>query len=174
MSSLWTPSGEVPIRREPARGSEKGDERTECRRDEETLGKAGSGTGTPESGLTGTERAAGAGAGAEQMAGEEARRRMAELRDQLIRTPAEVLVANHAYGLFELASLHLSLQPPQLEQARLAIDAMAAIVEGLGDRLGEQAAPLTDGLAQLRLAYVQIHAAQRAASEPAGGAPANS
>ena len=55
---------------------------------------------------------------------------MDELRDQLARTPAEVVVANHAFGLFELAALHLSLQPPQLDQARLAIDALAALVDG--------------------------------------------
>ena len=37
--------------------------------------------------------------------------------------PVEVVVANHAFGLFELAALHLSLQPPQLDEARVAIDA---------------------------------------------------
>jgi hypothetical protein len=84
---------------------------------------------------------------------------MAELRDQLARTPAEVVVANHAFGLFELAALHLSLDPPQLDQARLAIDALAALVEGLGDRLGDHGRELTSGLSQLRMAYVQIQGA---------------
>ena len=83
---------------------------------------------------------------------------MAELRQQLASTPAEVVVANHCFGLFELAALHLSLQPPQLDEARLAIDALAAVVEGLGTRLRDQEVTLKDGLAQLRLAYVQIHA----------------
>ena len=71
------------------------------------------------------------------MSDEEVEAQMAELRDRLARTPAEVVVANHAYGLFELAALHLSLDPPQLSQARLAIDALAALVEGLGPRLGQ-------------------------------------
>jgi hypothetical protein len=79
-----------------------------------------------------------------------------ELRQQLAETPAEVVVANHAFGLFELAALHLSLQPPQLDQAKLAIDAFAALVEGLTGRMGEFGPQLLDGLAQLRLAYVQI------------------
>jgi hypothetical protein len=70
-----------------------------------------------------------------------------------------VVVANHAFGLFELAALHLSLDPPQLDQARLAIDALSALVEGLGDRLGEHGKELTAGLSQLRMAYVQIQAA---------------
>ena len=37
-----------------------------------------------------------------------------------------------------------------------AIDAMAAIVETLGDRLGEAEATLQDGLQQLRMTYVQL------------------
>jgi hypothetical protein len=82
--------------------------------------------------------------------------RMDQLREQLARTPSAVVVAQVAYQLFEVAALHLSLQPPQLDEARLAIDAMAAIVETLGDRLGENAGPLRDGLTQIRLAFVQV------------------
>lgn len=90
---------------------------------------------------------------------------MAELQEQLAKTPAEVVVANHAYSLFELAALHLSLRPPQLDQARTAIDALGALVEGMRGRLGEGEASLVDGLAQIRMAYVQI----RGEAEPAGG-----
>ena len=86
-----------------------------------------------------------------------------ELRQQLAGTPAEVVVANHAFGLFELAALHLSQQPPNLEAARLAVDAMGALVEGLAGRLGEGEEPLTGALAQIRMAYVQITGAARAA-----------
>jgi hypothetical protein len=98
------------------------------------------------------------------------RAEMNRLRDELARTPAEVVVANHAFGLFELAALHLSLQPPQLEQARLAIDALAALVDALGDRLGEGLPQLSDGLSQLRMAYVQIHRASQSAGGADGGA----
>lgn len=83
-----------------------------------------------------------------------------ELREQLARTPAAMVVANHAFGLFELAALHLSLQPPQLEEARVAIDALAALVEGMAGRLGDNEAQLLDGLAQLRMAFVRIRSAQ--------------
>jgi hypothetical protein len=94
---------------------------------------------------------------------------MSELQDQLARTPAEVVIANHAFGIFELAALHLSLSPPQLDQARLAIDALTALVTGLGSRLGEASRQLEDGLAQLRMAFVQIHAAQQGGTGPGGG-----
>lgn len=89
---------------------------------------------------------------------------MARLRDELARTPAEVVVANHAFGMFELAALHLSLQPPQLPQASLAIDALAALVDGVGERLGDAHHQLSEGLSQLRMAYVQIHRASQSAT----------
>jgi hypothetical protein len=79
-----------------------------------------------------------------------------ELRSQLVNTPAEVVVANHAYGLFELAAIHLSQQPPHMEEARLAVDALGALVGGLAGRLGEAEPSLNDALAQIRLTYVQI------------------
>ena len=92
-----------------------------------------------------------------------------ELRRQLVSAPAEVVVANHAYGLFELAAMHLSEQPPRLDEARLAIDAMASIVEGLAGRLGEPERSLKDALSQIRIAFVQIGESSqrgRATSDP--------
>jgi len=100
--------------------------------------------------------APGAGQPDEELSDEELAARMAELRDQLAQTPAEIVVLNHCYGLFELAALHLSLQPPQLEQAKLAIDALGLLVDGLPGRLGQGEQQVRDGLAQLRLAFVQI------------------
>ena len=84
--------------------------------------------------------------------------KMAQLREQLASAPAEVVIANHCFGMFELAAIHLSLQPPNLGEAQLAIDALGAVIEGLAGRLGEEEQQLRDGLAQLRLAFVQIKA----------------
>jgi hypothetical protein len=80
---------------------------------------------------------------------DEARRRLAEV-------PAAQVVANHAMGLFELGAIHLSRQPPDLAEASVAIDAMAAVVDAVGDRLGPNAGVLRDALAQIQLAYVQV------------------
>ena len=85
--------------------------------------------------------------------------------------PAEVVVANHAFGLFQLAALHLSQPEPDFVSARLAIDAMGAIVEGLSGRLGSVATDLTEGLAQIRMAFVQMQAAR---SQPDGTPDAGS
>jgi hypothetical protein len=84
--------------------------------------------------------------------------KLAELRRQLAEAPAAVVIANHCFGLFELAALHLSLQPPKPAEAQLAIDALGAVIEGLAGRLGDEEQQLRDGLAQLRLAFVQIKA----------------
>jgi len=81
------------------------------------------------------------------------------LRRELATSDPAVVIANHCYGLFELAAVYLSAQPPRLTEAQVAIDALGGIVDALDDRLGEAAEPVADGLAQLRLAWVQLQAA---------------
>lgn len=81
---------------------------------------------------------------------------LAEARQRLAQVPAEVVVVNHAMGLYELAAIHLSAQPPNLYESALAIDAFACLVEGLDERLGPDVSTLRDALSQIRLAFVQI------------------
>ena len=86
----------------------------------------------------------------------EAERAMQEARDRLAEVPAEVVVTNHVMGLYELAAIHLSATPPDLHQSVLAIDAVACLVDGLGERLGDDYATMQDALNNIRLAFVQI------------------
>jgi len=152
MSSLWTPSGEHFPKKEQA--------------DAATSAHVSPGDTTvsgPADNLA-----------SEGISDEEAQRRIALMQEQLASTPAEVIVANHCYGLFELAAIYLSQTPPMLFQARLAIDALGYVVEGLGPRLGQHTEELNAGLAQVRMAYVQIQAARGAEpSAPAGRSPAS-
>ncbi len=127
VSSLWTPEGERPVDRDRPRPAGPEDDYPDDLGDE----------------LTAEDEQALA-------------LRLEELRSQLVATPAEVVIANHAYGLFELAAIHLSQQPPHLDQARLAVDALGALIEGLAGRLGEAEVSLKDALAQIRLAYIEI------------------
>jgi len=92
-----------------------------------------------------------------QAAIDEARRRVAE-------APAEVVVVNHVMGPYELAAIHLSAEQPDLVSAALAIDAVACLVEGLGDRLGEEATTMRDALANIRMAFVEIKGRTAASS----------
>ena len=90
---------------------------------------------------------------------------LAEARARVVNVPAEVIVTNHAMGLYELAAIRLSSRPPDLGAAALGIDALACLVDGLGDRLGEDAITMRDALNNIRLAFVQI----RQANEPTEG-----
>jgi hypothetical protein len=100
------------------------------------------------------------------------------MRAQLAHTPAEVVVANHCYGLFELAAIYLSQSPPMLFQARLAIDGLGYLLDGLRGRLGEAEPALLESLSQLRLAFVSLEGAEKAGVEStaageSGGASPN-
>jgi Domain of unknown function (DUF1844) len=139
VSSLWTPEGEHPVDRDRQRALASEDDYPADMGDE----------------LTAEDEQALA-------------LRLEELRSQLVATPAEVVIANHAYGLFELAAIHLSQQPPHLDQARLAVDALGVLIEGLAGRLGEAEDSLKDALAQIRLAYVEIGGTAGAGAAGAG------
>lgn len=84
-----------------------------------------------------------------QEALEAARRRIAD-------APAQVVVVNHLMGLYELAAIHLSSVPPKLDDASLAIDALAALVDKLGDRLGDDITTMRDALSNIQMVYVQM------------------
>lgn len=94
--------------------------------------------------------------GADQAAEIEAA--MAEARARLSEVPAEVVVTNHVMGLYELAAIHLSAPTPDLVSASLAIDSMALLVDGLGPRLGDDAATMQDALVNIRMAFVSVKA----------------
>jgi Domain of unknown function (DUF1844) len=136
MSTIWTPSGERPVGREEP---------------------------SPQPGAASSP---GAAAGAEdEPTEEEMAARMAEFQRELLEAPAALVITNHCIGLFQLAAIHLEAQPPNLEEAQLAIDALAAIVERLGSRLGAEERPLQEALTNLRLAFVEVRG--RAAGQSA-------
>ena len=100
---------------------------------------------------------------------EEAQRAMDESRERLASVPAEVVITNHVMGLYELAAIHLSANPPELTQSALAIDALACLVDGLGDRIGPDAPTMRDALNNIRLAFVQIKGAADSDAGDDGG-----
>jgi len=87
-----------------------------------------------------------------------------EVHARLVATPVEDVIANHALGLWQVALVHLGvLTPPDetgtppapdLASAGLAIDAMAALVDGLGPRLGVHEQVLHDALTQAQMLFV--------------------
>jgi hypothetical protein len=133
--SLWTPGGEHPV--DPERGQEEPPA-----------------AGSPSSA---DADAAFAALSPEEQADVRAmQEEMAQVRQQLLEAPAAVVVANHAMGVYELAAIHLTSESPRLAEASLAIDALAALVEGLEGRLGEAEPTLREALAHLRAAYLEV------------------
>ena len=152
MSSLWTPSGEHFPKREE--------------------GEAG---GTGESGAQGPPpgRNPPPPDDSVEIPSAEAQAEFDAMRKQLASTPAEVVMANHCYGIFELATIYLSNKPPMLFEARLAIDGLGALLNGVRGRLGEAEPSLFEALSQLQLAFVQLEGAERAAAESAANSAQN-
>jgi hypothetical protein len=89
-----------------------------------------------------------------------------EVHARLVATPVEDVVANHALGIWQLALVHMgvvtppdvdgSRPEPNLAAAGLAIDAMAALVEALGERLGVHEPVLRDALTQAQMLFVEV------------------
>ncbi len=137
MSTIWTPSGEYVPRDEPPKqpeGAPSTSPPTEGR------GPAPGREPTPE----------------------EMQAALAEAR-RVLQTPVIEHIGGHAMALFELAALHLEREAatngeekPDLAEASLAIDAMAALVEGLGEKLEPYRGQLQQALDQLRMAFVQL------------------
>ena len=98
------------------------------------------------------------GAGEEEM-DEELRAELMAMQEQMLRTPAAIVVANHCIGLVELAALHLAQRPPNLADAQVAIDALAGMLDAVGPRMGENGPPLHQALNQMRMAFVEARAA---------------
>jgi hypothetical protein len=88
-------------------------------------------------------------------------RRMVE---QIARVPATDWVADAGVRVANVAGI--KIDEGAMDEAQLAIDALEALLNAVGSRLGEAERPLRQILAQLQLAY-----AQRAAGPPAAQGP---
>ncbi len=130
MSSLWTPGGEIPVERDrPA---------SEPPSEPPSTPPPGAGEAAP----------GGADAAAQEAAFEQMRR-------QLVEAPAADVIAQHVMAFYELAAMHLGEQEPRLDDARLAIDAIEAVLQGLSGRLGPAEEAIASALPQLKMAFVE-------------------
>ena len=151
--SLWTPGGEVPVGKEPG---------------------GGGAAPTPDGGVTGRV----GGPDLESLSPEERAQaeamiaQMADVQRQILSAPAAQFVTNHVVGLYELAAIHLGQPGPDLDEARLAIDAMTAVLDAVEDRLGEDGRALRDALTQLQMVYVQVASAAADGDESASATEA--
>lgn len=75
------------------------------------------------------------------------------MAQQIAETPSLEWVVNTAVTLANVAGTKLDLGATA--DAQLAIDALAALVNGLGPRLQQVETPLRQTLAQLQMAYAE-------------------
>ena len=72
---------------------------------------------------------------------EEMQAEIRAMQEQMLRTPAAIVVANHCIGLIELAALHLG--------------ALAGILDAVGARMGDNGPALRQALNQMRMAFIE-------------------
>lgn len=132
---LWTPGGDV------------------------TVGDAGAGPGPRETSGPASEGIAGGEADLPPDLTEEQVQEIRQALEQLRRIPVADLLLNQINTLTQVAQLHLV--PGELDQARLAIDSIRALVDGVGDRLEHVKPQLEELLSQIQLAYVQAASAAK-------------
>jgi len=141
VSSLWTPSGEhSPGEHSPGENSPSENSPSEHRPGVEPVEAA------------------------ETQMSREDHDEFLRARSELAAIPVADIIANHAIGLQQLAIIHLIPDPtvegsptePRLAEAGLAIDALGALVDGLGDRLAPHHDALREAVTQLRLAFVEV------------------
>lgn len=140
MSSLWTPDGERPI--EPAKAApvdSVGDAG-------EPLRAAAKALGIDLDTLSAEDR--------ESLANELAE--MMRIRQEVAATPASEMIANHMIRFLDLATIYLESEPPAFSEAATAIEAFRSVLEGLGDRLGDNRPMLVEALGQVQMIFVQV------------------
>jgi len=146
--SLWTPDGERPVPRQAAAAPPAAPV---------GAGPDGDDLGFDISMLPAEMQAELAALPPEQQAQAlEALAEMAESQRRIAETPAAEVVANHVMGFYELAAIHLQQEPPAFAEATVAIDAMRAVIDQLGPRLGDNLAVLNQALQQIQNAFVTI------------------
>ena len=97
---------------------------------------------------------AGAAAGAEPLWTPEQEAQARKMAQEMAEVPSIDWVINVAVSLANAAGVKLNSR--QMEDARLAIDALAGLMGSVGSRLEDAEAPLRQTLAELQMAYTQI------------------
>ncbi len=146
MSSLWTPGGERPVNPSPGAGDPSEEPRDGADPSGDPLRAAAASLGVDLDSLTDEER-------------DELRAELAEMmrvRREVAATPAAEMVSNHLIRFLDLATIYLEADPPAFAEAATAIEAFRAVLEGVGDRLGDHRPMLTEALGQIQMIFVQV------------------
>ncbi|MEZ5381084.1 MAG: hypothetical protein R2754_04720 [Microthrixaceae bacterium] len=182
MPTLWTPDGERNVEREtpPPASAAEAERPASGPQSAASQSSEPGPAGADDSPLSATELRAQAEAMGidldslspeERAQAEAAVADMVETRARLAQSPAAEVIANHLMGFYELAAIHLSKEAPGFADAALAIDALRAVLERVGDRLGEAGPVLTQAQQQIQMAFVQVKDQHATNGAPDPGEP---
>jgi hypothetical protein len=153
MSSLWTPDGERPIRREPSTGPGPAQDPAE----QEPVAPE-----SPDAADPLRAAAAALGLDLDAMSQEDREQLRAELEEMLearrrtASVPAAELLARYLMQLGDVVTIYLEADPPAFGEAATVIEAIRGALDGIGDRLGEHEAVMREMLGQLQMIFVQV------------------
>ena len=152
MGSLWTPDGEHEV--PPT-------EATDGSATESSASSDAPGTSGDPSADTLRAAAAAIGVDLDSLDEDERQQLRAELeemmsvRREVAATPATEMLTNHLMRLFDLATIYLEGDSPSFDDAATVIEAFRAMLDAVGDRLGDSQSLLQEALGQLQMLFVQ-------------------
>ena len=92
---------------------------------------------------------------------------MMQVRREVAATPAAEMLTNYLMRFFDLATIYLESDPPAFADSATVIEAFRCVLDGVGDRLGENEPLLREALGQAQMVFVQVKNAADGAT-PAG------
>ena len=155
MGSLWTPDGERPVDTSAPQTPATGDAAADAGvpQEDEALAMAAQAIGLDLSTMSDEDR--------QQLREELAE--MSRVRAQVAATPVGEVMTSHLMRFFDLVLIYLDASPPKFNDAAVVIESFRAVLDAVGDQLGEHQAMLRDTLGQAQMVFVQVKDAMDAA-----------
>lgn len=149
MSSLWTPDGERPVRRDPAPAPSQAAAAPPAGAEEgpgDPLRAAAAALGLDLDAMSDEDR--------EQLRGE--LEEMLAARRETAKIPAPDLVARYLMNFGDLVTIYLEADPPAFADAATVIEALDGALERVGPKLGEHEPVLRELAGQLKMIFVDV------------------
>jgi hypothetical protein len=157
MSSLWTPDGERPVSKDAPTAAPAAEGAPVGGPGGDPLRAAAAAMGVDLDSLSDDERV--------QLQAELAE--MMRVRREVAATPASEMLTNYLMRFFDLATIYLEGEPPAFAEAATIIEAFRCVLDGIGDRLGENDPLLREAMGQLQMIFVQVKNATEGAAPDA-------
>jgi len=77
------------------------------------------------------------------------------------------MLTNYLMRFFDLATIYLEGEPPAFGEAATVIEAFRCLLDGIGERLGENEPLLREALGQMQMIFVQVKEATGASAPDA-------